>query len=418
MYRFNPGLPSLFLLALTGLLMASACSGGEDDSNEFVQIHVYNGYPGSNSLTVYGPTGPIVSNLPFGARTDAPILVNRNLGTEFNIILDGTPDAFSFAPELFDLYPFETATIFVGNRRGVNSLDINFLRHVQSISPFCRIVFSNHLAVNNSGLANFNFFPAWYFDGPDLALSGYDSSFENQFLDILEDLLPADINIGPVRDARRTALAFVSNYPYFALATQEDANEVGRVIETADGELIPLGSAAGTLQFVWVGMEDVVELPRVDYQSGRILTLSNSLNFVECMFDQAESVIADAGAADGDPPEFEQCLLEEEYSTRVVSPGDTEQVWYHFAPSLVNRDIGSNSCDGEIRLFSDFANIFVGDHGYTGWRDNNRFDIRTSNFTQSEHYFIVLYGYPVEPRVAEWTTSHPNFGFGPLGNYP
>ena len=401
MYRFKPGLPSLLPLAIASLLLASACSGGEGDSNELVNIHVFNGYPGSTSLTVYGPTGPIVSNLPFGERTDAPVLVNRNLGNDFTIILEGTPDPFQLAPELFDLYPHETVTMVIGNRSGVNSIDVNVVRHIQSISPYCRIAFSNALSVNNSGLANFNYFPAWLLEGTDLPISGYNQTQETTGLDLLESLLPPSIDISPYR--RNNLYNAINAYPYFALVTADEEES----------------SETTALEFVWVGPEDFVEMPRVDFQSGRLATLRNTRRFLECMFERAENALEDSGGGgDIDDPEFDQCLEEEEYSVQVVSPGATEQVLYHYHPGFITGDLSSNRCDSQLRLFSDFGNIFTGEHGYDGWSGSNRIDIDASGFNQSEHYFFVLYGYPVNPRVTQWTASDPSYGFGPLGSYP
>jgi len=74
-------------IALVALLASAGC-GGNSNGGEFVWLQVVNGYPGSQSASVYGPSGTIASNLEFGQRTDEFIRVNRNLGTEIQIVLE------------------------------------------------------------------------------------------------------------------------------------------------------------------------------------------------------------------------------------------------------------------------------------------------------------------------------------------
>lgn len=408
------------VLAFAGVILLSSCSSDGESTNEFVYLHVYNGYPGSGSVSVYGPTGPLVNNMEFANRTDEPIRVNRNLGTEFRFTLRGTPGVFNVDVPLFTLYPGETATLFIGNRAGENTLNVDLFRHIRSASPFCRIVFHNALAVQNAGLGNFNYIPGWYLE--NLPVVGYDRATENQILDTIENQLPPSVagTIAPVRAARNSYHEAIADFPYFVPVIQADEAEALETFCQSDGSAVRCqsGDRAGGLILVWIGDEDLGEIS-IDFDSGAVITIQPSYEFIRCMLDQAEAAIEAEPGDEVEPPDFGQCLEAREYSAELIEPGADEQLFYYYHPSFLTGSLNSTSCDAELRLFSDFSNIFDGTHGYDGWTNNVRVDFETaSEFGQSEHYFFVVYGFPVNPRIAQWNTSHPRFGYSDQVRYP
>ena len=101
----------------SGWRAAATATGARGDS---VYLYFFNGYVGSTSMTVIGPTGTLVSGVPFGERTK-PVLFDRTLGTNLTVLLDVIPEPVQISPSLFDLYPQETATVLLKRRTGAAS---------------------------------------------------------------------------------------------------------------------------------------------------------------------------------------------------------------------------------------------------------------------------------------------------------
>lgn len=223
-------------LALSLLALGSSCGGGgAGGSDEVVYLYIFNAYPGTKSLSLYGPSGAIVTNLAFGQRTPVPVPVDRNLGTNFTLTLDGAPQPFNTASDLFGLYPHETATFLIKKRSAVDAADAMTIRHVQSISPVCRMWFYNALSLSNRDVGSFDYLAAWRIEQP--ADAGYAAN-----------------------DPRNGLYSAMQSYPYFYTTDTEKG--------------LP-----GAYRFVWAG---------VAAQGGSILSHRPTADYLECLGDDPD----------------------------------------------------------------------------------------------------------------------------------
>lgn len=390
-------------IALTIALLSCGGNGGSD-KDDLVYLRVFNGYPGSASLTLYGPTGTIVSDLPFGQGSDAPVAVERTLGSDFILVLDGVPEPIDLTPQLYSLYPHETATFFVTRRTDLSEADFKLYRHVQAGSPACRLVIDNALSVENYREGLFNFISGWHFK--DIETGGYDEQFESDEIDAFNNDVPSCMDLTQFKRDRLKPSLFdqIKEYRYFAI------NEGGEQEIGYDGG--PRG-----IQWVWVGPEKYVDHPRVDFESGNMITHRTTNDFLICMREAAEGVDDEDECEPGWDEPFRDCVDQTGYSVVLHRAGDADADAYkiHYYPEDI--DNPPETCDAEIKVFSDFTNIFSGQHGYG---NNERIEFKPK-FGLADHYFYVLYGRPVNPKAAEWkaSTGGPHSGgFVELPNYP
>lgn len=397
------------LLSLSLSLFLFSCGGGEEGDNyEIVYLRIFNGYPGTTNLSLYGPTGTVITGLPFGKGSEGAIAVDRSLGTDFTLILDGVPEPIDLTPELYSLYPHETATLFIVRRTDASTADFKLYRHIQAISPACRILVDNNLSVANQAQGLFNFISGWHF--PVIDNGGYSQSFESDIIDGLNAETPACMDLTQFkRDQYFTPSLFsqISDHPYFAV-------EIG-----GEQEIDFFGNFRG-LQWVWIGEEDYVDIPRVDFTSGTLVTHRTSNDFLICMREAAEAVDPDDECDPGWDAPFIACLDQQTQSVLLHTAGDasSETFVLHYYPETIGNP--PNVCDAEIRIFSDFGNIFQGEHGYDGYNNNTRVDF-SAEFGLSDHFFYVLYGRPVNPKGAAWKASvggEDSGGFVDLPPYP
>jgi hypothetical protein len=370
----------IFLLLSFGLLVLPSCGGADGaggSSREYVYLHVFNGYPGASSVTIYGPSGSIVDGLPYGARTPRPVRVDRNLGSQFLFVLDGAPQTFDADATLFSMYPAETGTLFV-SRRMDGTVRFEIFRHIPSISENCRLVMANALPTSNEGLGVYSFAFAWNFGRTNYSVpqAGY---------------VPGD----PRLDDDPNFLSRIEDYPYFFLVELEDDR----------------------LGWLWVGPEETIDPPRVDFESSSIKSPPPTSVVVECLseLEEPEEPTPPPGGSTFEEilayeeayndylqafaqfrTEEAQCKAPREYTFFSVHPGLDHIETVHINPRFQGP---SDSCDAQIRIFSDFGNIFDGDHGSGSRRD---FDV---SYGSADHFFAVLYGFPVDPRMATWKTS-------------
>ncbi len=374
MKRIWLGLLGIFLISSGGLL--AACGNGEGDSREYVYLHVFNGYPGASAMTIYGPTGQIAEDLPYGARTNGAVRVDRNLGTNLTFVLDGAPQTFDAAADLFAMYPAETATLFV-SRRDDNAIDFRVFRHIPSISANCRIVLGNAIPSSPSDLANHSAMFAWNFGAAGLTVG---------------DTLYYQPDPREEPGAPFTGFRFsdLEAHPYFFFVELED-DEFG---------------------WVWVGRDEEVDVPLVDFDSGTIRAHPPTFMVEECLDDVVEPpppvdpnnpTVEEQEARIDFDNEVEECMERQQFQSFATQSGMGTLDVIHFNPGFY----GSNSnCDAQIRIFSDFANIFDGEH-----QDGDRREFSVS-FGASEHFFAMIYGFPVNPRVTTWNISDESAGGG------
>jgi hypothetical protein len=140
------------MAACIGLILASC--GGSEGGEETVYLYITNGYPGASAMTVYGPTGTLVSGLKFSESTTEPIEVDRNVNsTDFTLVIDGAPTAIGFTKPLFAMYPQETGTLVISRRSDEGAAEATLYRHIRTPDPDCVMIFGNSLSLNNSLLA-------------------------------------------------------------------------------------------------------------------------------------------------------------------------------------------------------------------------------------------------------------------------
>ncbi|MBA2662509.1 MAG: hypothetical protein H0U74_09465 [Bradymonadaceae bacterium] len=294
------GLISLGAVVAASLLTVSACGDGGGGGGEVVNFYIFNGYAGSSSMSLYGPSGTIVTGLGFGARSGEAIAIDRNLGTEFTLVLDGAPQSIDLTSPLFALYPHETGTMLLKRRSGLDEADATTYRHVQSAGNDCRIVFDNALSTLSDGLGNFGYMVAF-------------------------DMTPAQAGYADVRFPRTNLMTQVGRDSYYYLVTDE-------------------GGLSADLKMVWAGPGS-----RVDFVGGSVQTFSPTLEYEECL---------------GEDPDGAQVLECQEpvlYRGTLYQPENTEQVIVNFQ-STVNGSNGlggaAGTCNTKFRIFSDFFNIF------------------------------------------------------------
>ena len=399
MYRFKTCCQWFIVLAALGALLSFGCGGnGDGDSTEVVYMSVFNAYPGSTSLDLYGPSGTITTGLGFGERTAEPVAVDRNLGSDFMLILDGAPQDFEIEEQVYSLYPQETATFMI-TRRDDAAAQSKLFRHQQSISPSCRIVPDNSLALTNDPISTYAFIVGWDFEGM-VDVSEHDEDAEQDFIDRENIDLPQQI-----QDRRDRLFAGIPDHPYFVFVPLEDDE-----------------SASGTLEYVWIGPEDRVDPPYVDFEEGSIFTHPNSREYIECLEDEIEGQEPE----DGDPiviDEESDCGMQREYELQLYEPAmDTPTGWIYYYPETVGNTLSDeDACSADVRIFSDFDNIFEGDHGYDGYENNVRVDISVESDV-SEYFFFSLYGRPAQdPRIEKWRSSQieeAGDGFVDMDDYP
>ncbi|MFU8802592.1 MAG: hypothetical protein ACNA8W_02175 [Bradymonadaceae bacterium] len=322
------------------------------DGGETVHLHVFNGYPGSTQISLYGPSGTVITGLSFSDQTIDPIKIDRNLGTEFTLVIDGAPQTIDLGFPLYDMFPQETGMLFLKRRSDTSSAVPVIYRHVPSISTSCRLVIDNALSVREGALALHNFMAAFHL--PNIADAGY------------------------VTDERGSGfLAQVQAFPYFFLVDHPEINNA--------------------LMYVWAGTNPD-DPTVVDYSSGTVMGHRPTWEFLDCLGD------------DDTPEAIEDCSETVNYSGHAYEPDEVETYTINFPPKFD----GSSDCDHTFRIYSDFSNIFTGEHG------NGQYIEESVSFEPADHQFWVLFGRPVDPQVATWTSSSlaSGGGFAPLPDYP
>lgn len=387
--------------ALTGALMVmllalAGCGSGQND--EVVYLHVFNAYPGASSMSLYGPGGVVVRDLPFGQRTPEPVAVDRNLGDAFILLLDGAPESFDTTIPVWSMYPHETATVLFKRRTGGSDISPPVLyRHVQTgyrTAPDgipdgqrqqrCRMVMDNALAGASGSFMNMSYIPAFKVNP---SCVGYKES------------------IGSFDDPRGAEfIQQVANNPWFYPI--EVAGD--EVVYIKDGPTCPpyeagaLGEVllpSGTFDFLWAGSE--FSTRRFD-ETGNIAVPPTTGQLMECLGwdpnlsagDQSDLLTPDALAG---------CLI----ATIQPLTVETEpELQYLEFPVGMGEGIPPGRCGFDVRADSDFESIFVG-RNLDGSPVMER-----AEFAPNQYYFWVLYGRPVNPLVESWGSNEPEEGGG------
>jgi hypothetical protein len=332
------------ICALTALSFALPGCGDGAASQETVYLHVFNAYPGSSQMSLYGPSGRIVTGLPYSGRTAQPVAVNRNMGTTFTLVIDGAPQSIELDFALFDLYPQETGTLLIRRRSSTDMASAHIYRHQQSISRQCRLVIDNALSVDTSDITRYGFMAAFRYD--NIGSAGYTSD-----------------------DPRGSSfLNTVAQNPYFFLVEHPE---------------IPQG-----LMPVWP-VQTPDRIGHADYDSGAVLAHPTTREVLECL-----------GEEEYDAATFEDCTRPQTYAGTAYLPD---------VPTINVIEVGANNsgqCNLSFRIYSDFSNIFQGEHGI----GNGSYVEDEVTIDSSDHMFWVLYGRPVNPLIRKWYAADPSSG--------
>ncbi len=372
MCRRTTGFRFLLLSLLICSLMSTGCGNG--DALETVHLHVLNAYPASSSLSLYGPSGAVVTDLEYGERTEEPVEVDRNLGGEFTLILDGAPVIFDDNVELFDLYPQETGTFIVSQRRDT-TVAVQIVRHMATSARGCRLAVHNSLALSSASLHEYSFILGWNIPQP--ANAGYSQTAES--------------NAGV--PARTDLYNRINGEEYFILGTaipDEDEDDEGGEEEDARN-----------LVFLWPGEDEVIDYPNVDTRTGTLWAYPPSQEYIECEL---------SGGEDCDEPR--------RYSARTHGPNDGSiSEFLHYMPEALGNS--GDDCRPSWRIYSDFWGIYEHDDNDNAVRveiDASSDDLGLE-FDRGNYLYLVLFGRPVNPSFDVWSTGQEEYGdFASLPN--
>lgn len=384
------------IVALLGLVALSfpLSSCGDDSGAESIFLYVINGYAGSNGLTLIGPAGTISSNLAFGDRV-GPVEVNRALGTDFTVLLDGTPQAIELQLELFAMYPQETGTLFLKRRSDNAEVDVSVFRHVQTISDGCSLVFNNGLSLSNTYAADneFAFSPQFRIEDP--LLHGY---FDESQIQVPTECgpLPTPPPASIVRD--RTARD-ADPYYYFT-----DCGENSRCPHW--GRLLATGSVAGPLgtaeYIACVSAAITIKQPVVDPplpfppEDAQAQCPPGELTWNDVQFDL---------------PAIQECQLDVARPADLFQPGEVGarlDLIYYLQPEYCDATFRIRS-PGLETIFGPKAGEPLGSH-----LDGDFVESRV-NIPRGSQHFYVLFGRPVNPLIWQWDSGG---AFVNLARYP
>ena len=361
MYRHSTGFRFILLSMVTTLLLTIGCGDGE--SLESVHLHVFNAYPASSSLSLYGPSGAVVTDLGYGERTEEPVEVDRNLGGEFTLILDGAPVVFDDNLDIFSLYPQETGTFIVSQRRDT-TVAVQIVRHLTTGADGCRLAVHNSLALSSGALHEYSFMLGW--NSPDPADAGYSQIAES--------------NAGV--PARTDLYNRINGDEYFILgeAIPDDDEENG------DQE------GSGQLVFLWPGEDHEIDFPVIDTRTSTIMAYPPSAEYIECELTAGEN-----------------CGAPRRYSARTHSPdGGSITEFLHYIPENLGNSDGD--CSAQWRIYSDFQSIYEHDDNGNAVRVEVDLDDHNVEFGTGSYLYFVLYGRPVNPSVETWSTGQEEYG--------
>lgn len=378
------------VVAVLAAVLAFGCGqDGEDAST--VYLHVFNAYPGANSADVIGESGLIASNLPFGERTEEPVAVDRSVGGELTLYLEGVPTEFDGDVGLYNLYPHETATLVIGHRSDAGQVEAGMLRHVQSGSTDCRLVVNNLLSLTNEALGNYNFILGWNLaqaleDPEGRETIAYNEAREQEELE--------------QEDWRPNLYDDLEDHPYFALRPGGGG-----------------GDGAGDL--IWLGPDNPdnrADFPRIDFSEGTVQTAPITDDYIDCI-EEREALreeLEDAAEEEDEEPDLSEleefdCNAPVTYAAMIHEPATAAIEYIHYPTELGNRD--PHTCGLEHQIYSDFYNIFEGEHGQ---QHSERLH-HTTEFEPSDHYFLNVYGRPVNPLIESWRASD---HFTEMPDYP
>jgi len=400
-------------LGLSALMVAAALAAGCSESSqasERVWLDVFNAYPGTSSMSMYGPSGAVATNLKFGQLSPGkPTAVDRNLGTDFKLLLDGAPTSFDVELPLYNLYPDETATVFFRRRSGAESVDAPVLfRHLrtgyQQSDRRCRLVFDNALSVKNDHVGQYNYLPVFKIR-PSCA--GYNLAIGESF-DDSKELVVSSQGGGDVKVGRPGLYDRIANNPWFIPADTNSGELIWTYNSSDHPEVPPCGAippqkrgngpeerpaGQNTIKWVWAG-----EGVEIDFSSGSFRAPPPSQQYMKCVGWDPDRPV---GRQSIKSQQVEKCQVDQNKATPVKL--NEETAWLDFQTGLGmkpdDEPVSNDTCGTTIRVSTDFFNVF-------NQKDNSQVE-RQITYPASQYYFLVLYGRPVYPRVHHWSVRPP-----------
>lgn len=408
----------LIQLFVACLLALTVSSCGDSGDRETVFLFVINGYAGAESIDVYGPTGPIVQALAFGDRTPEPVEINRASGTDFIVVIKGTPTPIELEFNLFAMYPQETATLFVKKRSSVESAAVSLYRHIQTIDPYCALTFENGLSVGNDFLTvgSFSFAPEFNL-GTAEAGGYFDEAQEQVFTECGPLPLPT---LPPI--PRPNLKAAVDANPYFFLVDCQIPSGATRVcpvaarLEDDTGEVIGFKPTSEYFQCVQ-----------------QAITIKQPEGAMPSPFPPADSQVqCPDGALTWDDVQVDAAAVEAckgltQYNTRMLNPADGQETYSisprppplsdDFSGTILGSDDGL-VCNVQFRVRTPAVTTIFGpepgsstpgEHGVGAYTES------TISIPVGAEHFWVLFGRPVNPLVWQWNSSE---NFVDLNEFP
>jgi hypothetical protein len=417
MLAVKPIRSTIFAIAIClGFVFAGCGGNGSGGGEETVFLYVTNGYPGASSLTLYGPTGTLVSGLEFGERSEI-LEVDRNTNSDqFSLIFDGAPTEIELSKALFSMYPQETGTLVISRRSGEEAANATLYRHVRTPDPTCVMIFGNSLSLNNSMLAD----------------------------EFLSYSYQTEWNVDPAPMYRPDDEGWATTRcGYTKVPDRYGRAEIHPIIE-ADPWFFPVSSDGSNYTLVWAtrGIDPRTGEARSEglTVNGQVMAVPTTDDFVACL-SGAVSVEeqeepeggADAGSADApscpeangpvgpdnqpsiaeteviwDPAAVSSCFEAFSYTGFPVDPGQTDsyQAFSMSAKQNVDPDNPDDYiCGSPVRVRTPVADLIFQDvdDSVPGFIEGDGGFIEIDAFFPiSEQHFFVLYGRPVNAFVSQW----------------
>jgi hypothetical protein len=450
----------LTVAIVSGLLLAWGCGGRND---EVVYLDVFNGYPGSGALSVFGPTGAVTNGLPFGQRTSNFTTINRNVGTSFQIQIEGATSTAETDLPLYSMYPHESATLFIKRRSGQGRVDTAFMRHVRTgykkEDRQCAMVFDNALSTGNPDIATYKYLPVFKVNP---ACAGYLpklGSYREDGKDIDgPDYLFRPNLVSTDRDGDGTAEpGIVERFPWF-VATQSSEGDIIDVRNVAEGGCPAYSSKVGvddgessggegggsgsnspvrgqviagnsTVEFVWAPFRSILTLerarelqraggnvPSVDLESGSVVSAAPTREYLNCIGWNPNKSAADnvEKLQELKRQKIEKCKSGQ-FTSSPVTLG--QQLTQYEMPAGLGKGVAGDTCGFQVRIASDFFTIF---RRPSNDEPGGEPISQTYTFPPSQFSFWVLYGRPIDPFVESWGVADKQSGGGfvRLPKYP
>lgn len=369
-------------------LAASVLSCGEATSDESVFLYVINGYAGSNGLTLVGPTGTVTNGLKFGERTAQPIEIDRSLGTDFTVLLDGTPEAVELKLELFSMYPQETGTLFLKRRAADTSVAVSLYRHVQTISTDCVLTFENALSLDNNYTLNEQFTFAPEFRVADIAEAGY--------RDETREAVQTPCGPLPTPSPQPIPRDFteIAQDPYFFYVTCESSllqnllcyqwGDYGKDFTSAvvgpPPTLEYFECISGAIEVKQPVVDPPLPFPPADAQ---VQCPENPITWQDVNFSLEDILL---------------CQAHKRRDVEPARPGSTGNDSLNIITSNCNRTFRLRS-PGLETIFGPASGQTFGSHGNGGFVES------TITVQPGSQHFYVLFGRPVNPLIWQWSSG-------------